>query len=145
MNLEDIQSTAKSMLDAHAPLATVTILTDDGTWPQTPDREAALASDGVVVVIWQITGGNMEMDVRSSQRVAMTVEMPITIEENRAINLSDTGLGISPDLVVREIISCLAGKPIADPFKPAPSTWANFGNVDGVNQRMINFTHRSII
>ena len=145
MNLEDIQSTAKTLLDAHAPLSSVPILTDDGTYPQTPDRENALSTEGLVIIIWQISVGEIEDVVSRPGRHSQQVEVVIVVEANRVVNQSATGANIAPELAVREILSALCGKPVNDPFKPANPPWANFGVIDGVNQWIINLTVKSII
>ena len=90
MNIEDLQSTAKTLLEAHAPLSGITVLADDGTWPQTPTREDKLESDGLVIIIWQDTGGTFLADAMSRRRRIMEVDMPITIEENLMVNQSAT-------------------------------------------------------
>ena len=144
MNLEDIQDTAKTLLDAHAGLTGVTILKDDGTYPQTPGRETALSTDGLVVVVWEVAEGSKRADVRSRQRNIFEAGLPISIDENRKVN-NGTGLGIHSDKVVSEILKALAGKPAGDPFEPTQPAWANFGDVDGLRQRIMNFTVQSVI
>jgi hypothetical protein len=145
MNLENIQSTAKTLLEAEAGLTGVPVLADDGTYPQTPNREAALATEGIVIIIWQIMGADLTDQVRGRGRHSELVELPITIEENRAVNLSTTGLGFAPEKAVRITLSALCGNPSDDPFSPGNPPWANFGNVDGVSQWIVNLNIKSNI
>lgn len=145
MKLADIQSTAKSLLEAHPGLLGVPVLADDGSYPQTPDREAALKTEGVVIILWQINTGELK-DTTRPGRFAQTVEMPISVEENQAVNLGGDGLGIKAETIVQEILTALSGKPsIDDPFMPANPPFANFGKVDGVNQWIINITAQNRI
>lgn len=145
MNLELIQSSAKTLLDAYAPLSGVPILADDGTYPQTPDRETALNTQGVCVVIWQIVGGSLTSTVGGRGRHLQTVELPISVEENRVVNQTSPGLQISAEKIVRLVLACLQGNPSDTPFQPANPPWANFGNVDGISQWIINLTIQSNI
>jgi hypothetical protein len=145
MNIEDLQSTAKTLIEAHAPLDGITVIADDGTWPQTPAREAALESDGLVIIIWQDTGGT-PLDVVSRRgRLMLSVDLPITIEENRKVNLGVGGLNKDPGLVVREVLSCLCGFPLSDPFEPGDDPYSNIGDVGGINMRLINLKNKSTI
>ena len=145
MKLEEVQSTAKGLLDKHAPLTGISILADDGTYPQTPNREAALATEGIVIIVWQVTGADLNDKIRSSSRHSQIVELPISVEENRTVNQSNTGLKLSAEKAVRLTLSALCGKPDDNPFTPANPPWANFGNVDGVSQWIINLTIKSTI
>jgi hypothetical protein len=138
MNVEDIQSTIATMIGAHAALDGITVLLDDGTWPLTPARETVLETDGVVIIIWEPTGGSKSDGAVTKQRGIYEVDIPISVEENRVANQS-TGLNKAPDMIVREII-----KAIGDPFITASEAWANLGDIAGIKTRLINIEHKTI-
>lgn len=145
INLEDIQGTAKTLLDASGDLTGVPILSDDGTYPQTPLREEALGTEGIVVVIWQITGADNEDSIAARGRHSEVVEIMIAVEENRTINQSATGLNFSAEKGVRLILEALCGFPVETPFFAANPPWANLGTVDGVSQFIINLNIKTTI
>ena len=144
MNIELIQDQIATLLAAHVPLASVPVLLDDGTYPQTTDRETALNTQGLVIIIWEVTGGSPIDAVSRGTRNAFSADIAISVEENRVVN-QGTGLGLHPDFVTREVISAIAGLPANDELKPAQESWANLGNVGGINLRIINFTNKTII
>lgn len=146
MNIEDVQTTAESLVNGISTISSnsISVILDDGSWPLTPNREAALENDGICIIIWEPTSGVPSDSIVSKRRNIYETELPITVESIPAVNFSTDGLNIKPDLLVREILSALSGKPDNDGFEPASEAWTNLGDVAGVSMRVINLAHNYV-
>jgi len=134
MTLYEIQSTAAQLLQAHAPLANATIVTDDGGYPNIPAREKALRESGLVLIVWPIeSDGLTEMDPRLGFALH-DVQQYIVVEENVSVNRGQNGTGIIAEKAVQHIFEALIGKPKETPFLPADPPFKNFGKIQGVNK-----------
>jgi hypothetical protein len=81
MNLIDIQPAVVGLLQADTRFEGVPILADDGTYPKTPGREAALAGPGLVLIVWEIESDGL-VDGARTGLASHDVYVPVVIEEN---------------------------------------------------------------
>ena len=144
MNLEDIQSSAVTLIQAIPALSGVTVIENDGSWPLIPAREDALETDGLAIVVWEPTSGTPQDNAAKRRRNIYSVDFSITVESVPSQLYAATGLNIKPDRVVREILSALSGKPDDDGFGVDEEAWVNLGDIAGINTRVINLTHDSV-
>jgi len=139
MNLEDIQPWVIDLLKAHPALAGVPVLADDGTYPQTPAREDALRTKGLVLIVWQIESEGLIDDSPGGAAVE-EITIAIVIEENALVSRAPGGAGIRAEKVLRLVREATIGKRHASAPKVAlragDPPFKNFGTKDGV-QRIV--------
>lgn len=135
MNIEDIQPWIAELLVAHPGLAAATVLLDDGTYPKTPGREAALGSQGVCLTVWQIESGGL-LDSTQRGSAVEVLNLAIVIEENAAVNRGTGGLQLRAEKALRLVREALVGvKRSGEPgavIRCDDPPFKNFGNRNGV-------------
>lgn len=153
MNLSDVQGALVAALQAAPGLAALQaaggILADDGTYPKTPGRQAALSSAGVAVVVWGIESDGL-VDSTGSGTVAHRVYVPVVIEELPAVSRAPGGLGQTGEEVLGAILSAIAGKPAATvnprfKFRLGQQPFDNLGTVNGLQRFVVNVTLLHVI
>lgn len=148
MNLWLIQPFAADLLRAAPTLAGVPVLTDDGSYPKTPQREEALRTKGLVLIVWQIESDGL-IDTSFTGLAAHEIYVPIVIEENVKANRSETGTRIEAEKALQYVLAALCGKPAGGPpkqnFVAMDPPFKNFGKVNGVNRIVANLSIRAHI
>lgn len=109
MNLEDIQPWVLSLIKAEPELANVPTIADDGSYPKTPGREAALKSRGLVLIIWAIESDGLVDDSPKGGGVE-EISIVIVIEENITVSRSAAGIGIPVEKALRLVRRACLGK-----------------------------------
>lgn len=140
MNIEDVQPWVATLLAGQADLAEVPILQDDGTYPKTPGREAALTGKGLVLVVWQIESDHL-VDQTPKGAAIESVLVPVVIEENLAVNRAPGGTGVPAMKALRLVREALVGRR-SEPstiLVPADPPFRNFGTVNGVHRIAVFF------
>lgn len=141
MNIEDVQPWAVSLLVGYPPLAAVSVLADDGTYPKTPGREKALTESGLALVVWQIESAGIVDEVGNGTTIE-SVLIPVVVEENVAVNGGTTGTGIACAKALRFVREALVGRRWPTErgtiIHPSGMPFRNFGTVNGV-QRIVAF------
>jgi len=145
LNLWEIQPAVAALLQADTRLAGVPVISDDGTYPKTPGREAALAGPGLVLIVWEIESDGL-VDASHTGLAAHDVYTPVVIEENPTVSRSGTGIGIEAEKALQYVLEDVAGQAggsrrfivMDPPFK-------NFGKVNGVRRIVVNLSLRSFV
>ncbi len=139
MHLEEIQPWAAQILKDHPELAGVPVLLDDGSYPKTPQREEALNTKGLVLVVWQLESEGLQ-DSATNGSCIEDLSMAVVIEENAAVSRRQGGLGISAMKALRLVRQALVGKYIEPNSNrrllPGDPPFKNFGTENGV-QRIV--------
>ena len=144
--LSDIQPFAAELQRNSPDLAGVPVLEDDGTYPKTPEREEALRTQGLVLIVWQIESDGL-VDSSPTGVAAHDIYVPVVIEENVKANRSETGTGIVVEKALQHVLSALCGKPAdcSRRFIAMDPPFKNFGKVNGVNRIVANVSIRAHI
>lgn len=146
MNLWQIQPAVVALLKADSRLEGVPVIADDGTYPKTPGREAALAGPGLVLIVWEIESDGL-VDASNTGLAAHDVYTPVVIEENPTTCRAETGVKIEAEKALQHVLSALCGKVASGgsrlvamdpPFK-------NFGKVNGVRRIVANLSVRTFV
>lgn len=148
MNLWEIQSFIVGLLKSSALLSKAVVLADDGTYPKTPEREAALRDCGLCLIVWQIESEGLH-DASPPGPSSHDVYVPVVIEENVSVNRSDKGTGIVAEQALQYVLAACVGQPkSALPNRsllPMDPPFKNFGKVNGVNRLVANLSIRAHI
>ena len=143
MNFDLIQPAIKTLLDAHPAFSAVpvAVLEDDGTYPKTPGREAALADKGLVLIVWQVDGETTTDSVFSGFSVG-DLYVPVVVEENVKICRAVGGANLLAEKAVQHVIEACCGKPVSVPLHRRihllDQPFKNFGKVNGVQRIVVN-------
>lgn len=142
MNLEQVQAYLVQRLQGAAALSGVPVLTEDGTYPKTPQREDALRTQGLALIVWQIEPGSV-VDSSPTGAAVVEVYVPVIVEENVKVNRAAGGTQIPAEAAVRHVIQAATGRP--DPrtagnkaFELMDPWMRNFGCVGGVQRFVVN-------
>lgn len=148
MNLWEIQPHIVELLQNAPRLDDVPVLADDGTYPKTPQREEALRTKGLVLIVWQIESDGL-IDVSPTGLAIHGIYVPVVIEENVTANRASTGLKLPAEKALQYVLETVSGRPQSgvpnESFVPMDPPFKNFGRVNGVNRIVINFLHKTVI
>lgn len=148
MNLEDIQATMVGWLKAVTEFATVPIITDDGTYPKIPAREAALRSPGLCLIVSQVQSDGI-VDVSAKGLAVQRVYLGVAIEENVQVNRATGGTLIPAEKALRLVQGAITGQPRTgvpnESFLPSEEPFTNLGVQAGLRRIVVNFTHVAVI
>lgn len=142
MNLEDIQPWVASLLQTAPEFHGISILADDGTYPKTPEREVALKSKGLVLIVCQIESEGLVDDSPTGAGIE-EISIAIIIEENVSACRTDRGAGIHAEKALRLVRNAILGKRPGQPFgisiRSADPPFSNLGNRNGVSRIVAMF------
>lgn len=151
MNLEDVQPYVLGKLQAAAavghPLNGIPILSDDGTYPKTPGREAALRDVGIVLIVWQIESDGL-VSASPNGMASHDIYVPVLIEENPAVCRAAGALNFPAEKALRLVLQAVPGKP-PGAMRPTNSVevhdppFQSFGTIQGVRRFVANFVLRN--
>ena len=139
MNIEEVQPWIAGLLREYEPLASVTVLVYDGTYPKTPGREDALRKGGLVLVVWQIESDGL-IDDHPKGAAIERLNLAVVIEENVAVCRVAEGRQIPAEKALRLVREAVVGaKRSGEPgtvLRSGDPPFHNFGNLNGV-QRLV--------
>lgn len=145
MNLWQIQSTLVTLLQAKPQFSGITVLADDGTYPKTPNREAALQGKGLVLIVWQIESDGL-IDASKTGVASHVIYCPVVIEENVKINRAAGGSLIEAEKALTYVWEAVLGRPLQSSqvapvrqFHLLDPPFKNFGRLNGINRIVANF------
>lgn len=148
MNLWEIQPWVKGLIQANASLsaAGVTVLEDDGTYPKTPGKEDALATKGLVIIVWDIMSDGLN-DVAQTGFASHDIHVPVVIEENVKVNRAAGGSQIVATKALQLVLESVSGKrPTMPASRKSPAVilpmdppFNNFGVINGLRKIVVNF------
>lgn len=142
MNLEDIQPHVVNWLKADPVLGAVPVLADDGSYPKTPEREAALAGKGLVLIVWQVASEGIT-DMTRDGVIFHQAGVHVLVEENQAVCRAAGGAGIPAEKAVRLVMERMNGAPPGRaghrPFLSLDPPFVSFGKINGVNHWVVSF------
>lgn len=146
MNLVQIQPLFYNTLKAYAPfapfLASEIVLKDDGTYPKTPGREAALQGKGLCITVWDILPDGVADAARAGATI-VEIYVPVVIEENVKINRSASGTQIEGAQALQHCLEAMVGQPRSTPgqlkVRLYDPPFQNFGTINGVRRIVANF------
>jgi len=151
MNLEDIQTTARDIIEAIAEIAanTVPVLIDDGSYPKVEGREGALRTGGLCIIVTPVHALGI-VDAGRGGLTSMDVGFHVVIEENAKVNRApSTGTGVVCEQAVRLVMAGLVGKPTTSApgkgFSLDDPPFEQFGTTNGVRQMVVNIVLRSFV
>jgi hypothetical protein len=145
LNLWEIQPAVVALLGADPRFAGVPVIADDGTYPKTPGREAALAGPGLVLIVWEIESDGL-VDASDTGLAAHEVYTPVVIEENPTTCRAETGVKIEAEKALQWVLEDVAGKAAgARRFVVMDPPFKNFGKVNGVRRIVVNLSLRSFV
>lgn len=146
MNFDEIQPAIKALIIAHPNLTLEAVLEDDGTWPRTPGREAALNGRGICITIWQPDGESIT-DETFNGFACGDLYVPVVVEQNVTASAKlSTGAQTNALIVCQRVIEACVGRPRTGPNKVAQhrtiklldQPFKNFGKINGVNRIVVN-------
>lgn len=141
MKLEDIQTTVLAALNASAALSAATKVLEDGSYPQTPGREQALESPGLLLIVWQPDSEGLR-SVDNAGNVIHAASCHVVIEENQAVNRAVGGANIPIQQAVRLVMEAVTGagnKAARKQLIPLDPPFKLFGKQNGVNRAAVGF------
>ena len=150
MNLEDIQTTARTLILAVTEIADaeVPVLIDDGSYPKVEGREEALRGGGLSIIVTPVHAHGI-VDAGRGGLTSMDVGFHVVIAENAKVNRGDAGTGVVCEKAVRLVMAGLVGKPnTSAPGKPIAlddPPFEQFGTTNGVRQMVVNCVVRSFV
>lgn len=145
MNLWEVQPAIVALLQADPRFAGVPVIADDGTYPKTPGREAALAGAGLVLIVWEIESDGL-VDASRTGLAAHEVYTPVVIEENPTICRAATGANIPAEKALQWVLEDISGKPGGPRhFVAMDPPFKNFGKVNGVRRMVVNLSLQTFI
>ena len=145
MNLVDIQPAVVGLLQADARFEGVPVLADDGTYPKTPGREAALAGPGLVLIVWEIESDGL-VDGARTGLAAHDVYVPVVIEENPTACRGLMGVKIPAEQALQFVLEAIAGRSNGSSrFTVMDPPFKNFGRVNGVRRIVANLNVRALV
>lgn len=141
MNLEDVQTTAKGLIESIPAVASaqIPVLIDDGVYPKIPAREAGLEAPGVVLIVFPPHCLGIEGDVARDGTAKYGVGIFVAIEVNTVRNTTQMGV----ERIINLVVSALSGKPNTNApglgFVPDSQPFVGFEVVDGIRQAVVAF------
>lgn len=145
MNLWEIQPAVVALLKADSRLEGVPVIADDGTYPKTPGREAALAGPGLVLIVWEIESDGL-VDASNTGLAAHDVYTPVVIEENPTACRAESGVKIEAEKALQWGLEAVAGKASGNRrFVAMDPPFKNFGKVNGVRRIVVNLSVRAFV
>jgi len=145
LNLWEIQPAVSSLLQADSRFEGVPVIADDGTYPKTPGREAALAGPGLVLIVWEIESDGL-VDASNTGLASHEVYTPVVIEENPTTCRTETGVNIEAEKALQWVLEDVAGKGAgARHFVVMDPPFKNFGKVNGVRRIVVNLCVRTFV
>ena len=146
LTLEQLQPYAEARIRESAVLmaAEPVILLDDGSYPQTPDRNTGLEEKGLVITVWQIDSSNL-FNVSRSGVIDYGIYMGINVEANVKV-LAERGIAFGALGAAEYVMATINGRPrgggsIQSLLSDNPP-FANFGVINGVHRVLCQFTYR---
>lgn len=140
MKIADVQLAVQALLQAHAGLANVPVVLDDGTGEANKDRVAALKTQGLCLLVWRVESGGIVTVSRTGagvQRLAIFV----FIEENVTVCRSATGLNVRHEDATEHVMAALSGAWVGpERVQLDDPPFDNLGKVNGVNRMLVNAT-----
>jgi hypothetical protein len=142
VKLEDLQTTAKALIEAITEIASanIPVIVDDGSYPRLSEREAALAAPGVVIIVFPPQAKSIDGEISRSGVAKFHVGLHVAVEENKAANV--TGLDVQK--VMRLVMDNVSGKPATPPpglgFIGDSPPFVTFPTTDGLRQGLVAFT-----
>lgn len=136
MRLGEIQEFVYDRLATDELLEGATILKEDGDFPKTPGLEAGLKSSGLAIVVFPIEANNFTSITPSGHSI-LTVEVDIVISENRSVNASEDGIGISAEeachLVFERILGSGSNLNAQQRFAMVSNGFVQLGKINGLH------------
>lgn len=140
MNLWEIQSTVAGLLAASANLTGITVISDDGTFPKTPERETALAT-GLAITIFK-PGEPVIISASYNGVTKMSVILRVLAEENVAINRAIASHKVA-EKVAQYIMEAVVGQPKGgapvNTFRAHTPPFDLLGTQNGILRVLVNF------
>jgi len=145
LNLWELQPAVVALLKADSRLEGVPVIADDGTYPKTPGREAALAGPGLVLIVWEIESDGL-VDASNTGLAAHDVYTPVVIEENPTACRAESGVKIEAEKALQWVLEAVAGKASGNRrFVAMDPPFKNFGKVNGVRRIVANLSVRAFV
>lgn len=115
------------------------VVVENGTYPKTPNREAALERFGCVILVWRPAPVMSIGESRNGTNVHF-VSCPVIIEADPARCQQKTGFNYLEimELVVASTLGKGGGNG-NNPIVAGDPPWSDFGTVEGVTRTAINF------
>ncbi|MCP5525006.1 MAG: hypothetical protein H7A46_26075 [Verrucomicrobiales bacterium] len=138
MNLRDVQTNVKTLLQAHPGLALAPIVLDDGAGEANPQRTAALKSLGFCLLVWRVEGGGM-IDVSRTGAFVQELTVFVFIEEAVPVCRKEGGLNLRHEDATEYVMAALSGARVGpDRFTLDNPPFDNLGRINGVNRVLVN-------
>jgi len=138
VKIADVQPTVKTLLEAHAGLANVPVVLDDGTGEANKDRVSALKSQGLCLLVWRVESGGV-VTVSRTGAVVQRLAIFVFIEENVTVCRSATGLNVRHEDATEHVMAALTGAPVGpERIQLDDPPFDNLGKVNGVNRMLVN-------
>ena len=138
MKIANVQSTVKTLLQAHPVLATVPIVLDDGMGEANKDRVAALKAQGLCLLVWRVESGGV-VTVSRTGALVQRLAFFVFVEENVAVCRGADGLNIHHEDATEHVMAALSGAPVGpERIQLEDPPFDNFGKVNGVNRMLVN-------
>lgn len=103
-----------------------------------PAMEQSLEQKGIAVTVLTPTGAAADQKTGSA---FLSSTIPVVILENRAVNLSDSGVGVASEELVETVIRAIIGKPVGDGYASlSPAAFARIEDDDGLITNVIMFS-----
>jgi hypothetical protein len=114
MNLGDIQTIEKKLIEAHPSFAAVgtVVIIDDGTYPKMPALEATLNDKGLAIVVWNLDSLGL-IDSSKTGVSNQRIHCPVVIKENVKKNRGAGGTGITLFQALDYVFQAVSGYPKA--------------------------------
>lgn len=146
MNLWEIQSTAAALLAASANLTGITVISDDGTFPKTPAREAALSA-GLAVTVFKPSEPTV-LSASYNGVTKMRAVLRILAEENVTVNRATADYKVA-EKVAQHIMEAILGQPKAgapvNTFRAFSPPFEMLGTQNGILRVLVNFEVNLIV
>lgn len=136
MRLGEIQDYVYERLTTDDLLEGATIVKEDGDFPKTPGLEAGLKESGLAIIVFPIESNGFTSITPSGHSI-LSVEVDVVVAENRKINASESGIGISAEeachLVLERILGSGENQNAQQRFAMISNGFVQLGQVNGLN------------
>lgn len=146
MTLSEIQPFAAEKLQAATSLQPAVVILDDGTYPATPNREAALTGRGIALIVWDPQPSGEGDQIPDGSGGFYSVTLNVVVEENpkRArLPVESGGCAMSGVKAVERVIATLAGSAaganVNFGLRPMTPPFVDFGMEEGIRKWVVQF------
>lgn len=144
MQIEELQTAVGDLLRSGADFTGITVVEDDGTYPQIPARERALRDVGLCITVWPV-GCVGVIDRAPEGSFLYLAAVHCVVEENVSKNRATPGrpncLKLAR-LVIDRLKGQLGDNSPDSGLQPMPEVFGQLGRLNGVSRVVVNFARQ---